>query len=227
MKKKSIVIIPAAGMGSRMQCNINKQYILLNDKPILVHTLEKFENCELIDAIILVVKGDEIEYCKENIVNRYGFRKVLKIVDGGKERQDSVYNGINAIEECDVVLVHDGARPFIKDEIIEDSINGAIKYDACVVGVPLKDTVKVVDNDNNIINTPDRRFLWAVQTPQSFKYEIIKKAYDIAYENNISGTDDSMLVENLGIKVKMIMGDYNNIKITTKEDLNFAEAILK
>lgn len=227
MKKKSIVIIPAAGIGSRMECDINKQYILLQNKPLLVHTIEKFEKCEFIDGIILVLKDDEIEYCKENIVNRYGFKKVLKIINGGQERQDSVYNGIKAIEECEIVLVHDGARPFIKDKIIEDSINGAIKYDACVVGVPLKDTVKVVDNDNNIMNTPDRSTLWAVQTPQSFKYKVIKKAYDKAYEDNISGTDDSVLVENLGIKVKMIMGDYNNIKITTKEDLNFAEAILK
>jgi len=227
MNNKVTVIIVAAGMGKRMGVNKNKQYIVLGNKPVLAHTIEKFEKSPLVHEIILIIKSDELEYCKNNIIKTYGFKKVKKIVPGGKERQDSVYNGIKAIDEGNVVLVHDGARPFVSENIIEDSIKGSLKYNACVVGVPVKDTIKVVSEDNLILDTPNRKTLWQVQTPQAFKYEILKRAYDKAYEENFTGTDDASLVENLGYKVKMIMGNYENIKITTKEDLRFADSLLE
>jgi 2-C-methyl-D-erythritol 4-phosphate cytidylyltransferase len=222
------VIVPAAGMGKRMNSEKNKVFIFLNNKPVLAHTLEKFEDCEYVDEIILVVKKNEVDYCLEEIVMKYGFKKVKKVVKGGKERQDSVYNGLLAIDKkCDVVLVHDGARPFIEKKSIVNGIRGAIEHGACVVGVPVKDTIKVVNSDNYIIDTPKRSTLWAVQTPQCFSYDIIMEAYENARKNSIIATDDSMLVENIGYKVKMIMGSYTNIKLTTPEDMKFGEVILR
>lgn len=222
------VIIAAAGMSNRMRSKINKQFIFLNDKPILAHTIEKFERCKYIDDIIVVAKEDEINYCKKEIVKRYRFNKVSKIVRGGKERQDSVYNGMLALDEkTHIVLSHDGARPFVKNKNIVDSIKEAAKFGACVVGTPVKDTIKVVEGSNNIDKTPERNFLWAAQTPQCFKKGIIMEGYRKAIEDNFVGTDDSILVERLGIDVKIIMGSYENIKITTPEDVIIAESILK
>jgi 2-C-methyl-D-erythritol 4-phosphate cytidylyltransferase len=222
------VIIAAAGMSNRMGSKINKQFIFINNKPILVHTLEKFEECSYIDEIILVAKEDEVDYCRKEIVKKYNFNKVSKIIRGGKERQDSVYNGILALnEKTNIVLSHDGARPFVKIENIIDGIKGASKYGACVVGVPVKDTIKVVGSSDEIAETPKRDMLWAAQTPQCFKKEIIQEGYRKAIEDGYIGTDDSGLVERMGIDVKMIMGSYENIKITTPEDLILAESILK
>ncbi|MBZ2175208.1 2-C-methyl-D-erythritol 4-phosphate cytidylyltransferase [Schnuerera sp. xch1] len=222
------VIIAAAGMSNRMGSKINKQFIYLNDKPILAHTVEKFEKCKYVDEIIIVAKEDEINYCKKEIIKRYKFRKVSKIVRGGRERQESVYNGILALDrKTNIVLSHDGARPFVKVKNIIDSIKGAIKYGACVIGTPVKDTIKIVANNKDIDNTPKRDLLWAAQTPQCFKKEIIMEGYRKAIEDKFVGTDDSMLVERLGINVKVIMGNYENIKITTPEDLIIAESILK
>ncbi|NLW21783.1 MAG: 2-C-methyl-D-erythritol 4-phosphate cytidylyltransferase [Tissierellia bacterium] len=222
------VIIAAAGMSNRMKSNINKQFIYLKDKPILAHTIEKFQMCKYVDEIIVVAKEDEINYCKKEIIKRYRFNKVTKVVRGGKERQDSVYNGILALDErASIVLSHDGARPFVKVENIVDGIKGAVEYGACVVGVPVKDTIKVVNDSNNIDNTPKRDLLWSAQTPQCFKKEILMEGYRKAIEDNFLGTDDSMLVERLGIDVKMIMGSYDNIKITTPEDLIIAESLAR
>lgn len=222
------VVIPAAGMGKRMNSNINKQFILLNEKPILSHTIEKFENLQYIDEIIIITREDEIEMCKRDIVDKYEFKKVTSIVKGGSERQDSVYNGIKAVNsKCDIVLIHDGARPFVKENSIIDGIKGAIEYGACTVGVKVKDTIKVVDSNEYITNTPDRSTLWAVQTPQCFLYDTLLKAYELGIKDRAIVTDDSMLVERLGIKVKMVMGSYDNIKITTPEDLEIGKAILK
>jgi len=220
-------IIAAAGMSNRMKSKINKQFININGKPILAHTLEKFQRCKYIDEIIVVAREDEINYCKREIVKRYGFNKVTKIVRGGKERQDSVYNGILALNgKTDIVVSHDGARPFVKVKNIVDSIKGASKYGACVIGTPVKYTIKVV-KDENIDHTPKRDLLWAAQTPQSFKKDILMEGYRRAIEDNFVGTDDSVLVERLGIDVKVIMGSYENIKITTPEDIIIAESILK
>lgn len=221
-------IIAAAGMSNRMKSKINKQFININGKPILAHTLEKFQRCKYIDEIIVVAREDEINYCKKEVVKRYGFNKVTKIVRGGKERQDSVYNGILALnEKTDIVVSHDGARPFVKIKNIVDSIKGAVEYGACVVGTPVKDTIKFVKDGEEIDSTPNRDILWAAQTPQSFKREILMEGYRKAIEDNFVGTDDSVLVERLGIQVKIIMGSYENIKITTPEDIIIAESILK
>ena len=166
--------------------------------------------------------GDEV-----NIDLPLNFKNV-KIAYGGKERQDSVYNGLKLLDEkCDVVLIHDGARPFVSDKIIDKSIEEAKEHKAIVVGVPVKDTIKVIDNDKNIVDTPNRSVLWAVQTPQTFDYNILIDAYKDAFKNKFYGTDDAMLVERIGYKVKMLEGSYNNIKITTQEDLNIGSQILR
>ena len=220
------VVIVAAGSGSRMKRDINKQFIKLDGKEIIAYTIEKFYKSEDIDDIVIVIKENEEKYFIENIINKYGFDNI-KIAYGGKERQDSVYNGIKKLNNnCEIVLIHDGARPFVNEDIIKNSIEEAKENNAVVVGVPVKDTIKVVDWDGNIVDTPNRSLLWSVQTPQSFKYEIITKAYEYAYSNDYYGTDDAMLVEHIGYNVKMIEGSYDNIKITTEEDLHFGIQIL-
>lgn len=221
------VIIAAAGMSNRMGSKMNKQFLAVGGKPILAHTIEKFESSRLIDEIIIVSKEEEIEYCRKEIVRKYKFNKVTNIIRGGQERQDSVYNGILALnEKADIVLIHDGARPFVKKENIEDGIKATIEHGACVIGVPVKDTIKVVEKEN-INHTPPRVNLWAAQTPQCFYKELIIKAYEKARGDGYLGTDDSSLVERLGHDVKMVMGSYENIKITTPEDLVLAESLFK
>ena len=221
------VVIVAAGTGSRMNMGINKQFIKLEGKEIIAYTIEKFYNNSNIEDIVVVVKEDESEFFIFVILDKYNFKNV-KIAYGGKERQDSVYNGLKLLDEkCDVVLIHDGARPFVSDKIIDKSIEEAKEHKAIVVGVPVKDTIKVIDNDKNIVDTPNRSVLWAVQTPQTFDYNILIDAYKDAFKNKFYGTDDAMLVERIGYKVKMLEGSYNNIKITTQEDLNIGSQILR
>ncbi|WP_353094278.1 2-C-methyl-D-erythritol 4-phosphate cytidylyltransferase [Tissierella praeacuta] len=221
-------IIAAAGMSNRMGSKINKQFITIDGKPILAHTIEKFENCRYVDEIILVAKEDEIEYCRKEIVRKYKFNKVANIIRGGKERQDSVYNGILALSErADIVLTHDGARPFVKIENIEDGIKGTVAHGACVIGVPVTDTIKVVCENKTIDSTPQRSLLWAAQTPQCFFKHILIKGYEKSIDSGFVGTDDSSIVERIGYEVKMIMGSYENIKITTPEDIVFAESLSK
>lgn len=222
------VIIAAAGMSNRMGSKINKQFIAIGGKPILAHTIEKFEKCRYIDEIILVSKEEEIEYCRKEIIKKYKFNKVTNIIRGGKERQDSVYNGILALDKrTDIVLTHDGARPFIKIENIEDGILGVIKHGACVIGVPVTDTIKVVKEDNKVESTPIRSMLWAAQTPQCFHKDLLIKGYEKAIIDGFLGTDDSSIVERIGHDVKMVMGSYENIKITTPEDIVLAESLFK
>ena len=221
------VIMPSAGIGKRMQSDISKQYIEMDGKPILAHTIDRFNRCKYIDEIILVVKEDDVDYCINEIVEKYEFSKVKEIVVGGTERYNSVYNGLCEVnKKCDIVLIHDGVRPFIDEKNIVDGIENVIKFGACAIGVPVKDTIKVVNESGDIVDTPNRSRLWAVQTPQCFRYDIIYKAHNEYNENYGNITDDSMLVEKLGHKVKMIKGSYNNIKITTPEDLEFAKVIL-
>ena len=221
------VIIVAAGSGSRMNMGINKQFIKLKDKEIIVYTLERFYKHKNIDEIVVVVKEEEAEFFKNEIIDKYNFENI-KIAYGGKERQNSVYNGLKMLDDkCDIVLVHDGARPFISKSLIDNCIEEAKNHNAVVVGVPVKDTIKVINEDNDIVDTPERSKLWAVQTPQTFNYDILVKSYEDAFENEFYGTDDAMLVERIGYKVKMIEGSYNNIKITTQEDLNIGNQILQ
>lgn len=225
---KVSVIIVAAGKGRRMGRNYNKQYILLEEKPILAHTIEVFESSSYIDEIILVVGKNEVNLVQENIVEKYSFKKIVSIVEGGAERQDSVYNGLQEVSsDCSIVLVHDGARPFLRNEIIEEGIQVAKKSDACIVAVPVKDTIKVINENMEVVETPNRETLWAVQTPQIFKYTLLQEAYKKAKVSKLKVTDDAMLVESLGYPIKIIQGDYENIKITTPEDLILGQGILE
>ena len=220
------VVIVSAGRGSRMKADINKQFLKLKGKEVIAHTIDKFYNNKNIDEIVVVVKEDETDFFRRNIIDKYGYKNI-KIAFGGKERQDSVFNGLKAVNErCDIVLIHDGARPFVTDEIIKNSIECAKKNKCVIVGVPVKDTIKIINKDNEVCDTPNRSTLWSIQTPQVFEYLSIIKAHKIAKEKSYYGTDDSMLMEYLGYNVKVIEGSYNNIKITTPEDLKIGEEIL-
>lgn len=227
--EKVAAIIVAGGSGKRMGMAIKKQYILLEEKEVLAHTIEAFNNCTFIDEIIVVVGEEEIEATRENIIRKYGYTKVKKVVAGGKERQDSVYNGlINTDDQSKYVMIHDGARPFITKETISKALEVVKQNKACVVAVPVKDTIKVVNNTSKEIeHTPKRETLWSVQTPQCFEKDMLLSAYEFAHENNLAVTDDSMLVEAYGKKVYIVEGDYTNIKITTKDDLILGKAILE
>jgi len=228
---KVTAIILAAGQGIRMNSEVSKQFLMLEGKPVLFYALKAFEDSS-VDEIVLVAGKGQIEYCKKNIVDFYQIRKVARIVEGGEERFDSVQIGILAAESADYVLVHDGARPFVSKDLIENAIEQVKIVKACIVGVPVKDTIKVVDEEGFIRVTPDRNSLWAAQTPQNFEYNAIKNAYRMFFEDRnitgVSATDDAMIYETyLKLPVKMIMGDYNNLKLTTPEDLLLAEEILK
>lgn len=218
-------IILAGGKGKRMGAKISKQYIELNGKPILYYTLKKFVDCEGIDKIILVLPKDEIEYCNKEILEKYSL-KVDMIVEGGKERQDSVYNALQKINDSEIVIIHDGARAFVSERVIKDGIKYAKIYGAAAPGVMPKDTIKVVDENGFSDSTPDRSKLLAIQTPQTFKLEIIKECHEKVKENNISVTDDTMVVEMYNNKVYLYNGEYTNIKVTTPEDLILAERLI-
>ena len=230
MGEKIAAIVLAAGEGKRMGSGIPKQYMLIKSRPLVYYALKAFEE-SAVDEVILVTGEDEIDYCKEYIVDRYHFNKVKKIVPGGWERYASVYFGLEAIEDADYVLIHDGARPMISAELIQKCIYYVKKYRACVVGMPSKDTVKIVDENDFAVNTPERRFVWCIQTPQVFETALIRQAYFKLMENeeNETGiTDDAMVVERMeNCAVKLVEGSYENIKITTPEDLILAESLIK
>ncbi|MCG8482297.1 MAG: 2-C-methyl-D-erythritol 4-phosphate cytidylyltransferase [Clostridia bacterium] len=220
-------IILAAGKGTRMKRDMNKQYLMLKDKPIMAQTIDVFEKCLLIDEIILVINENERGFCQRIILEKYKFKKIAKVIGGGDERQRSVYNGLSAInKDTEIVIIHDGARPLVTSRIIEKCLKGAMAYGAVSAGVPIKETIKIMTKDKFVDYTPDREDVWITQTPQAFKTETIRAAHLLAIDQKILGTDDAMLVEHMGVKVKMLEGDYENIKITTPEDLIAAEAIL-
>lgn len=235
---KTSAIVLAAGQGKRMGSDVAKQYLLLCGRPVLYYTLRNFEE-SIVDEVILVTGKDQIEYCKKEIVDAYGFQKVTAIVAGGRERYHSVAMGLQALARsetpCDYVLIHDGARPFATPDIIKRGIDAVQKYDACVVGMPVKDTIKIVDDENFAVDTPKRNLVWQVQTPQIFSFPLIKKAYDqlieeekMLLEKGVAVTDDAMVVELFSSKrVKLLEGSYKNIKITTPEDLKIAESFLQ
>ncbi|MGA3207613.1 MAG: 2-C-methyl-D-erythritol 4-phosphate cytidylyltransferase [Syntrophales bacterium] len=225
---KTVAIIPAAGSSKRMQNNISKQYLLLDGIPVLARTLEIFQRLSGIDEIFLIVPKMDIDYAHKDIVDRYGISKVSNVLAGGKERQDSVRNGIDALgRDHDIVVIHDGVRPFISDELVHSAILEASRSQAVTVGVPVKDTVKSVDGHGIVVETLNRNHLWLAQTPQAFERNVIKKAYEAAYRDNYYGTDDASLVERIGVKVMMIRGSYDNIKITTRDDIMMAEVIIR
>ncbi|MDV2887271.1 2-C-methyl-D-erythritol 4-phosphate cytidylyltransferase [Alkalihalophilus pseudofirmus] len=224
------VVIPAAGQGKRMRAGKNKQFIFLKNEPIIIHTLRVFIEDSWCRRIVLVVNKDDRREM-EKLISTFKGEKPIELVDGGSERQQSVKCGIDAIfdtrdeEKEEIVLVHDGARPFIKQEVIHRLVQAAVIDKAATVAVPMKDTVKRV-RDMTVVETMDRSELWSIQTPQAFQLVTIKEAHDKAEDANQLGTDDASLIEWAGRSVTIVEGDYTNIKLTTPEDLLFAEAIL-
>lgn len=233
---KYAAIVLAAGRGKRMNSTVPKQYLLLEGKPVLYYSLLAFEN-SMVDEIILVTGKEDVSYCQKEIVEKYNFQKIKAIIAGGKERYHSVFCGLQELEKqksaAEYVMIHDGARPFVDDAIIERCAESVEKYKACVAGMPVKDTIKIADSSLFAVQTPNRSDVWMVQTPQVFARSLIHNAYKeiIAREETgeaISVTDDAMVVETVTeCKVKMVPGSYENIKITTPEDLQIAKVFCK
>lgn len=232
-------IVLAAGAGKRMQSAVAKQYMLLKDKPVIWYALQTFEQSQIIDSVILVVGEGEIPYCQQEIVEKYGFHKVCAVVEGGAERYLSVWEGLRCLEkqqetEPGYVFIHDGARPFVNERIIRDTYETAKEFGACVAAMPVKDTIKIADEEEFAAQTPNRRTVWAVQTPQVFDRELITEAYRALVSEleelkakGIEITDDAMVVETMqNRRVKLVRASYENMKLTTPEDMRIAEALL-
>ena len=219
-------IIVAAGKGVRMDNTAPKQYMNLAGRPILAHCLEAFNACSQIENIFLVIQKEDFDCCKKKILSSLDLKIKVNLVPGGAHRQDSVFKGLKAIDKKDgTVVIHDGVRPFIRADDISACVRGARRYGACILGIPVSDTLKHVSKSDIIEKTLPREIVWFAQTPQAFQYELILKAHETARRHGFKGTDDALLVERLGVDVKMINGSKRNIKITTKEDLILAEAI--
>ncbi|MBD1382788.1 2-C-methyl-D-erythritol 4-phosphate cytidylyltransferase [Metabacillus arenae] len=219
------VVIPAAGQGKRMNAGKNKQFIELKKIPVIVHTLRVFEHDPDCNGIILVInKDDKPEFIK--LIDTYRMKKKVQLIQGGAERQHSVYNGLKSAKGEEIVLIHDGARPFVKQERIQELVQAAYEHGAATVAVPVKDTIKRV-YEYEVSETVERSSLWAIQTPQAFRLSLILHAHRKAAEESFLGTDDCSLVERLNEKVKIITGDYTNIKLTTPDDLLIAKAIME
>ena len=224
---KVAAIVPSAGRGARLKTRTGKPYIKLGAKPVLAHTLIALERNKKIKEILVAVEKDKIGKAYREIIQKYNIKKA-RLLAGGRERMDSVYNALKLVsDDIDYVLIHDGVRPFVTDELIEDSLKAAARFKASVAGVPVKPTLKFVSEGKFIKHTPPRQYFWEAQTPQVFKKDLIIKAYESARKKNISATDDATLVEKIGIRPKIVMGSYSNIKITTREDLELARIILK
>ena len=225
---KTDAVIVSAGKSHRFMEGRKKQFHFLGGRPILAHTLDKFETCPLVRSILLVVGQEDMDYCLKEVIEKYKFQKVSQIIPGGKRRQDSVKNGMDALQkDADIVAIHDGVRPFVTKAMIEDSIHFAVRHGAVVLAMPVKDTIKISNPDGTVLKTLDRESLWQIQTPQTFQTNVIKEAYYRATEDGFIGTDDASLVERLGVKVHILPGSYTNIKITTPEDLLLANLFLK
>lgn len=227
---KCTAIILAAGQGKRMKTKVQKQFLMLQGKPLLYYSLACFQKSDEIQEIVVVTGKESINYCRSEIIEKYGFTKVKSITEGGKERYDSVYAGLEACSaDTEYVFIHDGARPFITEDIIKRTKEGVIVYGACIAGMPSKDTVKIIDENNIVSATPERSGVWSVQTPQVFSYSLIKESYNIARSTSMQGiTDDAMIVERYkNTPVRIVEGTYENIKITTPEDILVAEKILE
>lgn len=220
---KTAAIIVAAGQGSRVGGDLPKQFQPVGGKPVLSYTLQKFEDCSRIQDVVLVTASEWVTYTAQEIVDPFDFKKVRKIVAGGKQRQDSVFAGLKALEgPPDFVAIHDAVRPFVSRKKIEAAIDACKKHGAAILAVPPKDTIKK-EKGGFVDETPDRGVLWSVQTPQVFKYDLIMEAYEKAFDDGVYQTDDSALVERIGWKVKIVEGEHDNIKITVPMDLKWAE----
>lgn len=217
-------IFPAAGKGKRMGAPFNKVFAALSDKPILIHTLLNFSRCTKVDNFIVVAAPEEVDPV-EKVLHALPGLKPCSVVAGGTERQYSVYNGLIEAKKADIVLIHDAARPLISIKVINAVIAEVENSEAAVAAVPVTNTIKVIDRNNNVVSTPDRSTLWMMQTPQGFKKDLLLKAHEKAREDNYLGTDDASLVEHIGHPVKVVMSDYKNIKITSPDDLIYAEAV--
>ena len=227
-KQKYTAIVLAAGSGKRMNSKVHKQYLIIQDRPVLYYSLKAFED-SVVDEIVLVVGKGEEKFCRKEIVDKYGISKVKAIVEGGKERYHSVFEGLKQTSDADYVLIHDGARPFVNQDIIRRCMQEVQKYQACVVGMPVKDTIKIADEEGYAKQTPDRKNVWMIQTPQTFSYALIYEAYEEMLKTEDTAiTDDAMVLERIkGKKSKLIEGSYRNIKITTPEDLLIANVYLQ
>lgn len=232
-RKRTAAVVLAAGSGLRMGGATKKQFLMLKDYPLLYYSLKTFEE-SFIDEVILIVSLEDIYFCQKEIVGKYGFNKVKAVVAGGRERYNSVLNGLRSIEKSDYVFIHDAARPFITQDILERAYEAVKEYDACVVGMPSKDTVKLLDGGGFVESTPQRSRVWTIQTPQVFKLSLIREAYEHVVGNEelykkqgISITDDAMVLEAYsGHRIKPVEGSYANIKVTTPEDMDIAEGLL-
>ncbi|WP_338752590.1 2-C-methyl-D-erythritol 4-phosphate cytidylyltransferase [Bacillus sp. FJAT-52991] len=219
------VVIPAAGQGKRMKADRNKLLLSLQGRPVIIHTLEVFEKDPACNGIVLAVKQEEKQLFAD-LISKYKISKVYKFVTGGEERQQSVYNGLKQLDQADIVLVHDGARPFMTRKMIAELVEQAKHSEAAIAAVPVKDTIKRV-KDGTVSETVERSSLWSVQTPQAFRFSSLLQAHEQAEKDGFLGTDDASLVERMNVPVQIVEGDYDNIKLTTPEDLIFAEAIIQ
>jgi len=225
---KHTAIVLAAGKGSRMHSDVPKQFLLLADRPVIYYALRAFEE-SFLDEVVLVTGEGQDAYCRKEIVEKYGFSKVKQIIPGGKERYDSVYCALRAVEDCDYIYIHDGARPFPDEDILIRARQCVEEYGACAAGMPTKDTIRIVDGQGVVKDTPERKYVWQMQTPQAFSYRLIRTAYDRLFEKgDFEGiTDDAMVVEQMmSCPIRLFEGSYRNIKITTPEDIRLANAFL-
>ncbi|MBU0733663.1 MAG: 2-C-methyl-D-erythritol 4-phosphate cytidylyltransferase [Pseudomonadota bacterium] len=225
---KTVAVIPAAGSGIRMQSDRAKQFLNIEERPLLAVTLTPFQDCREVEAIVLVVPSDDVKYCREEIVRRFGFTKVQKVIAGGERRQDSVRFGLEATEgKYDIVLIHDGVRPVIEKGLLRTVIKAAMTHRAVITALPAKETVKEVNDRHEVVRTYERQRVWMVQTPQAFHYQDILKAHRQAIEEGWEeATDDARLMERLGVPVKVVEGSERNIKVTTPYDLELARFLL-
>ena len=225
---KTVAIIPAGGAGTRLKSHVAKQFLLLDGLPILVHTLKVFQESKEIDDIIVAVPPDELVSIRQELIEKYSLTKVITTVAGGNQRQDSVRNCLEAVAgDCDMVVIHDAVRPFVTEKLISQVVEAARITGAASAGVKAKDTIKETTEDNNVWATVPRHNLWLTQTPQAFELELLKEAFKKAYDEKFYGTDDASLIERIGKEVKMVEGFYVNIKITTREDMMMADALMK
>jgi 2-C-methyl-D-erythritol 4-phosphate cytidylyltransferase len=221
------LIIPAAGKGKRMQRNEAKPYISLQGQPILAHSIQRFLPIRGLKEILIAAAGEYLHAAHQILQQTVGDSISWKVIEGGSTRQDSIYNAIKALPPVDLVMVHDAVRPFVRSELVETCCLEAEKTGAAVPGIPSKNTLKFIDEDHRVTETPDRAQLWQVQTPQIFDNDLLKQAYFQADARGYIATDDASLVEWLGKPVKIVRGTPDNIKITYPRDLQLAEIILK
>lgn len=215
-------VIVAAGRSTRMG-GVDKTFAPILGAPLVAHTLDRFESSPQVDQVVLVLAEDSLDQGRKLVIER-GYAKVIHVCAGGQRRQDSVRNGLELLTECDWVLVHDGVRPCLDQAMIQRGLDAAVEHGSAVAGVPVKDTIKMVSPDQMVSETPDRSLLWAAQTPQIFRYSLLLEAHRT---NTADVTDDAAMVEALGHPVKMFHGSYENLKVTTTDDLIVAEAFLK